>query len=160
VKGTAVVIDLVKPGMKHAIRLTGRVASIVAPGSTMDAKAVPGMGIEFDAQPSDVTHRLRELLVSLAGSHEALEPDPVDPGDTWSPGPSEPLLLEPTAPPGVTPTVVTVPEEAKLMVQVRGLIMELGEWQEKVSALEKENAALKQELARLTAQLEGRGARR
>lgn len=155
-KGSAVVIDLVKPGMKHSIRLTGRVASLVAPSDSIDAKVVPGMGIEFDTLPGDVAYRLKELLVSLAGGTEALEPDAVDPSDTWSPGPSAPLPLEPTAPPGVTPAAVTVPEDAKLMVQVRGLIMELGEWQEKVSALEKENAALKEEVARLTAQLEGR----
>ncbi len=157
-KGSAVVIDLVKPGMKRSIRLTGRVATAVLPGHAVATPHVPGMGIEFDPLPPDVAARLEELLLALAGSAEALEADAADPGDTvdsWAPRSPEPALaLEPTAPPGATPLTVTVPESAKLMVQVRGLMMELGDWQEKVAQLEKENAVLKVEVARLSGWIE------
>lgn len=148
-KGAGVVVDLVKPGMKKSIRLTGRVASVVTAGHTVDAHHVPGMGVQFDALPDDVTARLRELLLALASEPAALEADAVDPLDVFYPPEPQALELEPTAPPGVTPLAVGVPESAKLMVQVRGLMMELGDWQAKVSELERKNGELEAEIDRL-----------
>lgn len=129
--GTPVMLDLVKPGLKRAVQLTGRVVSSVSADEASERRTQAGMGIQFDPYPAAVGERLTEILLSLGAGPEVLGADP---------------------PPPARPSV-TVPQEARLMIQVKGLLMELGDWQQRVSELERENAALKDEVVRLRARL-------
>lgn len=141
--GTAVVLDLVRPGLKKMLQLTGRVVSIVDPESAATRNAVAGMGIQFDAYSAAVGERLTEMLVALGAGPSVLDADP----------PAQAPALEP-APAFNFSESVSVPDNTRLMVQVKGLLMELGDWQQKAAELERENAQLKAENEKLKAWVE------
>jgi Tfp pilus assembly protein PilZ len=180
-EGTPVVMDLVRPGLKKAIRVTGRVVNTVRAQN-----AVPGMGVAFDPLSDEAELRLRELLAEIApgpavldGDEVPLTPDlappkiaPVTMPPRLSPvaakgAPPAPARLPANAPPRAprpqptgTPMLappliapVTVPESAKLMVQVRGLLMDLEDRQSHASSLERENASLRGENEKLKAKI-------
>lgn len=149
--GSAVMLDLVRPGLKRALQLTGRVVSIVDAEQATRKGGVPGMGIQFDPYSSYVGERLHELLVALGAGPEVLQADAQRPPPP-PPPPAPAPPLEP-APAFELQQSVAVPESSRLMVQVKGLLMELGDWQQKAAALERENAELREELARLRAKL-------
>ena len=75
--GTPVVMDLVRPGMKKLLKLSGRVVGRVekVPNSP---STVPGLRVQFDPMPDETTDRLVQLLkdlgLALAGA----------PGAPWS----------------------------------------------------------------------------
>jgi len=62
---TVLAIALVKPGLKRALRLSGRVVSTVDPVEAGRHSSAPGMGVEFDPPSSDAADRLNQLLVGL-----------------------------------------------------------------------------------------------
>lgn len=62
---TVLAIALVKPGLKRALRLSGRVVSTVDPVEAGRHSSAPGMGVEFDPPSSDAAERLNQLLVGL-----------------------------------------------------------------------------------------------
>lgn len=153
--GSAVMLDLVRPGLKRALQLTGRVVSLVDAEAAHRRGGVPGMGIQFDAYGAGVAERLNELLVALGAGPDVLRADPPGPAaQVTAPMPAPALDAAPTQQLPAPPTFqlqhsVPVPESTRLMVQVKGLLMELGDWQQRVSALERENEQLREEIARL-----------
>lgn len=97
--GTALALQLVRPGLKRAIQLTGRVIVVV---TTADARArgsIAGMGIALDALDGDTSLRLHVLLDDLAAvAHVEHKPTPtpvpaaaVDLPPVLLPTPVEPL---------------------------------------------------------------------
>ena len=63
--GLPVMVDLVKPGLKRALRLSGRVVSVIP---TIDASRLgraAGMAIQFDPLPSETEPRMLALLKEL-----------------------------------------------------------------------------------------------
>ena len=152
--GTAVIIDLVRPGLKKAIHLSGRVVSVVSPEEAKERRIVPGMGVQFDPCSSEVEARLNELLALLASGSEALKGDSAPAPDTRPqsrPGP--PVLIQvpapvpPVAPKAPAPTAKL--ENANLMPQVKGLLLALEEAQQKLAKLEHQNGQLRAEVIRL-----------
>jgi len=97
--GTPVVMDLVRPGMKKLLKLSGRVVGRVekVPNSP---STVPGLRVQFDPMPDETTDRLVQLLKDLGLSIGA-------PGAQWS-LPGE-LPTVPAAPP---PEPKTMPATA------------------------------------------------
>lgn len=96
--GTPVVMDLVRPGMRKLLKLSGRVVGRVekVPNSP---SIVPGLRVQFDPMPDETLERLAQLLRELGLSLE-------EPGAQWAipeatqpqvPGPSsnEPRTLPP-----------------------------------------------------------------
>jgi hypothetical protein len=146
--GTVVMLDLVRPGLKRALQLTGRVVSVISAEEAPNRGGMPGMGIQFDPYSSGVGERLTEILLSLGAGPAVLDADPPQP-----PPPPNFNQYEPSPAPAPQESV-TVPENARMMVQVRGLLMELGEWQQKCAELERQNEKLKSEVDRLTAWIE------
>ena len=143
--GSPVVLDLVRPGLKRSLQFTGRVVSVVSSEQARERKGSAGMGIRFDPYSPALGERLTELLVALGAGPAVLEADPAEsPPADWMP------LIEAE----VVPPSVSVPDEAKVMMQVKGLLMELGESQASVSRLERENATLKAEVTRLNQWIE------
>jgi Tfp pilus assembly protein PilZ len=141
--GTAVVLDLVRPGLKRMLQMTGRVVSIVDHESANARNAVAGMGIQFDPYSSAVGERLTEMLVALGAGASVLDADPPAPAPALEPSPAFNFSES-----------VSVPDNTRLMVQVKGLLMELGDWQQKAAELERENTRLRAENERLRAWVE------
>jgi hypothetical protein len=152
--GTAVAVDLVRPGLKKALRLGGRVVSALSAEEAREARAVPGMGIQFDPLDQELKGRMTELLKALAPGEALLDGDRPEKVEA----PAAPQWEPPRAPPpqlfpAICEGAVAVPESAKLMVQVTGLLMELGDSQTRTSELERENEELRAEVERLREQL-------
>ncbi|MFT3776028.1 MAG: PilZ domain-containing protein [Minicystis sp.] len=66
--GTPVLLQVVRPGLKRAIQIAGRVVSVVSPAEARARGAVAGMGIGFDRIDGDAEQRLRALVDNLAGA--------------------------------------------------------------------------------------------
>ena len=64
-RGTALRIQLVKPGSRKPIELSGLVAGVITPEEAATARFMPGLGIQFTDIESDEADRLEELLTSL-----------------------------------------------------------------------------------------------
>jgi Tfp pilus assembly protein PilZ len=67
--GTLVHLDLVRPGLKKAIRVAGRVVGVLTPEEARRKDAAPGMGIKFDPLSAGAQDRLDEILRDL-GLHD------------------------------------------------------------------------------------------
>jgi len=112
--GTPVVMDLVRPGMKKLLKLSGRVVGRVekVPNSP---SIVPGLRVQFDPMPDETTERLVQLLRDLGMS-------PEDPGAQWSlPEPSPPRSEPRTLPPEprtLPPEPRTMPEASLVDTQI------------------------------------------
>lgn len=124
--GTRVTLTLVRPGMKRALQLAGRVRSSV---HTHD---LVGMGLELEPLAPGLVQRLEELLKELGV-------DKVE-----APAPGQPAAGQPAA---------QGSDIARLMMQVQGLVMELAAVRDEVAqqrkvlqALQQENAMLRQRL--------------
>jgi hypothetical protein len=157
--GAALEIELALPGLLKRLRLTGKVVSAVSAEDAKARTAVPGMGVCFDPPTGEDLARLRALLLAVAPSPAALQGDAV-PEAVQAPAlvDPEPVAAElPTPEPAMAeaapPAVATVPDSAKLMVQVRGLILEMSDWQSRAQVLERENDLLRAENEQLKAEL-------
>lgn len=64
--GTVVMMQLVRPGLRRALTLTGRVVSVVTVREATMRGAVAGMGISLTRPDGDVRARLRSLILELA----------------------------------------------------------------------------------------------
>src|SRR5689334_8271342 len=71
--GTPVVMDLVRPGMKKLLKLSGRVVGRAerAPNSP---STVPGLRVQFDPMPDETVDRLQQLLRDLGLSPDGSAP--------------------------------------------------------------------------------------
>jgi uncharacterized protein (TIGR02266 family) len=64
-QGTALQIDLVKPGGRKPLHLTGLVAGVITPEEAASARFIPGLGVQFTEIEADEADRLEELLTAL-----------------------------------------------------------------------------------------------
>ena len=64
-RGTALQIELVKPGGRKPIELSGLVAGVITPEEAATARFIPGLGVQFTEIAADEANRLEELLSSL-----------------------------------------------------------------------------------------------
>lgn len=187
---TPLALELVRPGLKKAIRVQGKVVNVVTPELAKAQGVAPGMGIRFDALASDVSERLGSLLsefglsppasgagpdvdvsrraafdfgfVSLENIDGSADSVPLVTDQKKSKAPSAaapkqapaPTALT-SAPPASVGTVVA-PESARLMVQVRGLLQQMGELQLQLDAKTREADQLREEVSRLKVELSRR----
>ncbi|MBI3180783.1 MAG: PilZ domain-containing protein [Myxococcales bacterium] len=158
--GMAVSLTLVRPGMKKGLRLTGRVVNAFTPDEAMERGLSPGMGVQFDPLEPDCTERLlnlmRDLGVPQGGPAAPLAFAPEPAGEP----PPEPQRPSPHSPPPAAPAAPqpAYDGDAKLLIQIRGLLHELGEAHDLLRAREREIADLRDELNRLKAELTWRDA--
>ncbi len=64
-QGTALQIDLVKPGGRKPLHLVGLVAGVITPEEAASARFIPGLGVQFTEIEADEAERLEELLTAL-----------------------------------------------------------------------------------------------
>ena len=64
-QGTALQIDLVKPGGRKSLHLSGLVAGVITPEEAASARFIPGLGVQFTEIEADEADRLEELLTAL-----------------------------------------------------------------------------------------------
>jgi uncharacterized protein (TIGR02266 family) len=88
-RGTGLQIELVKPGGRKPIELTGIVAGVITPEEAATARFIPGLGVQFTDIDADEANRLEELLTALGidGAHGVVSADVrrTRPGiDEWS----------------------------------------------------------------------------
>jgi uncharacterized protein (TIGR02266 family) len=76
-RGTALQIELVKPGGRKPIELSGLVAGVITPEEAAMARFIPGLGVQFTEVAGDEANRLEELLTSLGveRGHAVVAPD-------------------------------------------------------------------------------------
>ena len=139
--GVAVSINVVRPGMTSALRLTGRIANSIPAKPVAGRLMPPGMGIAFDKLPDDTNAQLGKLLREFG----------VDPDENAAGAPPPRPSRDGAAEGGI--------ESSRLQVQIRGVLMELAEAQSKLDAKEREIAHLKAENEKLKAQLRERDQR-
>jgi len=63
--GTALQIDLVKPGGRRPLHIAGLVAGVITPEEAATARFIPGLGVQFTEIEADEADRLEELLTAL-----------------------------------------------------------------------------------------------
>ncbi len=120
------VANLALAGWSRILRVTGRVVATNEEHRAIGA-GPPGMRIEFDGLSDEAGEQLAQLLQQLgAASSEAAKPQ-----SSQQPG-----------------------ESAKLVIQVRGLLMEMGDLQQELDAREREIAELKAALSTKESALE------
>lgn len=125
--GAAVAVQLVRPGLKRAIQLTGRVISAVSAAEARARGSIAGMGIALDALDGETSLRLHALIDDLAAiAHVERRPAPVaEPPAAPLPTPAAPMPLPAVlAPPAPTPTMPD-PRLAQLEAEVAQLRKEL-----------------------------------
>ncbi|MFL5310160.1 MAG: PilZ domain-containing protein [Myxococcales bacterium] len=64
-QGTAVRIELVKPGGRKPLHLAGLVAGVITAEEAASARFIPGLGVQFTEIEADEADRLEELLTAL-----------------------------------------------------------------------------------------------
>jgi Tfp pilus assembly protein PilZ len=69
--GTPVMLQLVRPGLKRPLQLTGAIASIVSPAEARLHGTVAGMGVSLDAVEGDLAECLHDLIEDLAATNRA-----------------------------------------------------------------------------------------
>jgi PilZ domain-containing protein len=103
--GTPVVMDLVRPGMKKLLKVSGRVVGRVEKVPNSPA-TVPGLRVQFDPMPDETNERLVQLLRDLGLSLEE--------GTAWSL--TQPAVApmspppEPRTMPGAPPAPAPAPD--------------------------------------------------
>lgn len=172
--GTPISLELLDGAPAAPLKVTGRVVGHVTRWQAQTHGRTPGMGIQFDPLTGEAQKRVDKLLKNLR-SQTTTGPAVVDDdmastrSQAFDFGFStlEDLSSEdsadhgrPPAQPKQEPKVVEapadqmlVPQDARLMVQVRGLMMELGDNNSRIARLERENEALKAENKRLKDEL-------
>jgi len=133
---------------------------------------VSGLRIQFDPMPDETNERLSQLLADLGLTADPPAPPPNSaahgspllpasaPQITWAPPPgpdaARAISAEAVRPALTPPPIVPLssagtspPEDARLMVQIRGLLMELGDVQSRLESRERESVDLVSQVERL-----------
>jgi hypothetical protein len=129
--GEAVEVDLVKPGGRKALHIRARVARVV----DRAAGRHPGIDVEFLAIAGDEQRRLATWIEEL----RLLEiPNAND----------DPLEVTPIAERPASPEAeADSPQTARMMVQIKGLLLEMDELRDQVRLREVEVEDLRRQLA-------------
>ncbi|MBN2360647.1 MAG: PilZ domain-containing protein [Deltaproteobacteria bacterium] len=172
---TVLAIVLVKPGLKRALRLSGRVVAMLDPMAAGRHLSPPGMGVEFDPPDADTTERLNQLLVGLGCyepgvlipleqsisrvlSREQYQAElppagavprpevPVRPPPAAAPAPDEPIGFKIEVPSTARETPA---DRARLMSHIQGLLAQLALAEDKLRARDLEVEVLTTQLNRL-----------
>jgi Tfp pilus assembly protein PilZ len=134
--GSEVDLDLVKPGARKVLRLGGRISRAVPSGQGQH----PGLEIEFSAMSGDVSARLAQWLEEMIarGTGKAVAPIDADPsaGEGGADGPHA---------------------NAKLMTQIKGLLLEMDDLRDRLRQQEGEIEQLRRDLAVAAAAAMGKG---
>jgi Tfp pilus assembly protein PilZ len=88
--GTRVKLQLVRPGLKRAIQVSGHVVSVVTPAEAREHGIVAGMRIGFDALDLEGERRLASMIDELGGAkiaRPALAPRAPEPAVAPPPAP-------------------------------------------------------------------------
>jgi uncharacterized protein (TIGR02266 family) len=64
-QGTALQIELIKPGGRKPLHVSGLVAGVITPEEAATARFIPGLGVRFTEIEGDEADRLEELLTAL-----------------------------------------------------------------------------------------------
>jgi hypothetical protein len=128
--GEAVEVDLVKPGGRKALHIRGRVARVVDRG----AGRHPGIDVEFIAIAGEEQRRLAIWIEEL----RSLETASV----------KAPLEVTPVAAPKAAPAAeADSPQTARMMVQIKGLLLEMDDLRDQVRLRDVEVEDLRRQLA-------------
>ncbi|MFN7133958.1 MAG: PilZ domain-containing protein, partial [Myxococcales bacterium] len=173
--GHPLLLELVLPGSTSPVKLSGRVVTVSKPAGAREAPRPVGMGIRFDPLP-DATYRQLEQLVRGLSAAAGQEP-PKAPSAFVDESMEaarkatfdfkftslEALAPEEPPPPAAVPPLaapaeraVGVPESAKLMLQVRGLLLDVGTRDEELRRCAREIEELRGEVERLQHELAAR----
>jgi Tfp pilus assembly protein PilZ len=139
--GTPVMLQVVRPGLKRAIQVTGRVVSSVSCEEARARGLTPGMGIGFDPVDGDAAERLRALIDVLTTASPSPPPPPVFP--TLPAATAAPVA--PAAPALPQPTVHVVDATFLQLAEARG---EIEERDARIAKMEEEMMELRRELLR------------
>ena len=169
--GTGVAVLLVKPGWKKQLTLTARVTSRID-GIAGQATRIPGMGLQFTSVDGDSHERLRSLLQQLGAPDEqagvtvpedsleaelrSLAPSKRSPpaATRAAPAPQRAAARPPPPPaPDGAETDLAV-ENARLQVQLRGLVMQLSDAQQAMVERDAEIERLREALDEARAALQ------
>lgn len=146
--GTDVMMQLVRPGLRRALSVTGRVVSVVSVRDATLRGAVAGMGIALDRVDGDVRSRLRALIQDLAKRPDqpvdasivdSIRPSRLAPITLVSADPEPQRIEGPVAPPVA---LVSAPSVSKPANQV------VPEADDRVARLEAEVQLLRREILR------------
>lgn len=169
--GTAIGLNFFCPGRPQPLAVAGKVATALR-SEAVGTRGAAGLGVAFDPLTPDQEAWLRKLLLAHAPGPALLEGDPPlnPPAPKPTPPPPGPYLSD-LPEPGEAPRSMAglfsgpgapmVPEVGRLMIQVKGLLMQVADWQQRADSLEKAARALQAENERLRAALterSGRGA--
>ena len=155
--GTAVGLQLHCPGRPQPLTLAGKIVTGLREDRT-ELRGAAGLGLAFGPLTVEQSGWLRRLLLAHAPGPAVLEGDPpLNPPQPEQRLPPPPLsgLPEPAeaamdlAQPGSPAPPIAPMDAGRLMVQVRGLLMEVGDWRQRADALEKLGRALQAENERL-----------
>jgi Tfp pilus assembly protein PilZ len=69
--GTQVMLQLIRPGFRHALQLTGVVVSVITPAEARKRSRTPGIGVSLDTIDIETRERLRALLDDLERASQA-----------------------------------------------------------------------------------------
>lgn len=136
--GTAVQVTLVRPGMKKALVLTGRVVAHHAQGG--GSRSLPGMGICFDELPVEAHLRLDGML------HDLGLVKPVEFGWTAPQHPPLEVELDAEVLEDAARTAVPPAESARLMLQLQGVLKQLDDARRDLLTRDRQLAELRSEL--------------
>lgn len=129
--GEAVEVDLVKPGGRKPLHIRGRVARVVDRGTGRR----PGIDVEFLAIAAEEQRRLAAWIEEL----QLPEIPSVE---------DEPLEITPVAAHPATPAAeADSPQTARMMVQIKGLLLEMDDLRDQVRLREVEVEELRRQLA-------------
>jgi Tfp pilus assembly protein PilZ len=129
--GMPVRVELLKPGLKAAVQVSGRVVAVVTEAEAQRQEIAPGVGIELDPLPVETEKRLHALLREL-GLKDLADPTDLDPDTLYA---------------------SASPDTQQVASNVRGLLDMLTDTLQKVKERDDEIVKLKEEVRKLNAEL-------
>jgi Tfp pilus assembly protein PilZ len=154
--GDEIFVDIVRPGWKRQLTIAARITSRVDVVGGRVTNRRPGMGLQFLQLDEKQHQRLRSLLRELGAPDENAEvtlaadtgtssvEDAITAalGEADLPAPG-PVVLDPEPPPAPS---AAPGDEARLLTQLRGLVMQLSDAQQQLAQREVEIEKLRDEL--------------
>lgn len=152
--GTTVGLQLHCPGRPQPLSLAGKIVTGLRPDLAV-LRGAAGLGVAFEPLSPEQSGWLRRLLLAYASGPALLEGDP--PLNPPAPPRRLPPHLEDLPEPGArthpalgaSASSLPSAEAQRLMVQLRGLLMEVADWRERADSLEKAGRSLQLENERL-----------